>query len=83
MKYETDNLMIASALFSQGHTCNLEKVGLLKNGKSKILFIFITETPEEEEQLTIRVEKVNRGELNVNLKGFMDSYTTLKNLTFE
>ena len=83
MKYETPDIWIASALFSQGHTCKAERIGTLKNGRGKYLFIFETETPEEEEQLRIRIDKINRSELNVNLEALTNSYQPLKNLTFE
>ena len=82
MNYQTPDIWIASALFSQGHTCKAEKIGELSNGRGKYLFIFETETPEEEEQLKIRIDKINREEMNVNLKTLETSYKTLKNLTF-
>lgn len=82
MKYETPDIWKASALFSQGHTCKAEIVGELKNNRNKYLFIFDTESEEEEIQLVERVEKINRGTIEVNLNEFTKAYQTLKNITF-
>lgn len=82
MKYETPDIWTASALFSQGNNCKVEKIGQLANGRNKFLFIFETETPEDEEQLKIRIEKIVRGEMNVHLETMKKSYKTLKNLTY-
>ena len=82
-KYETPSIWIASALFSQGHSCKAEKIGKLKNDKSKFLFIFEVENEDQEKQLKIKVDKINRNEMNVNLDTFTKSYQTLKNLIFD
>lgn len=83
MKYETKDLNTASALFSQGHECRAEIVGAFPNGKNKYLFVFETEEENEELQLFERIEKINRGEMNVNLEDFIKAYQRLKNLTFQ
>jgi len=81
-KYETSDIWIASALYSLGHTCSVEKIGELLNGRGKFVFIFRPETPEEEEQLDIRLEKYNRNNLEVDVSTLQSSYKRLKNLTF-
>lgn len=80
MKYETVSLWNASALFSLGHNFKAEIIGTLPDGRNKFLYIFTPETEDEEEQLKIRVDKINREELNVNLKDLERSWQTLKNL---
>lgn len=79
-KYETTNLWNASALFSQGHNCKAEVIGTLPDGRNRFIYIFTPETEEEDTQLKMRVDKINREELNVNLKMLEKSWQTLKNL---
>ena len=79
-KYQTTSLWNASALYSLGHNCQAEVIGTLPNGRDRFIYIFTPETEEEEEQLKIRVEKINREELDVNLKQLEKSWQILKNL---
>lgn len=79
-KYETTSLWNASALFSLGHNCKAEVIGTLPDGRNRFIYIFTPENEEEETQLKIRVDKINREELNVNLKLLEKSWQTLKNL---
>ena len=80
MKYETTSLWNASALFSLGHNCKAEVIGTLPDGRNRFIYIFTPETEEEETQLKIRMDKINREELSVNLKLLEKSWQTLKNL---
>jgi hypothetical protein len=79
-KYETTSLWNASALYSLGLSCKAEIIGTLPDGRNRFIYIFTPETEEEETQLKIRVDKINREELNVNLKLLEKSWQTLKNL---
>lgn len=79
-KYETTSLWNASALFSLGHNCKAEVIGTLPDGRNRFIYIFTPETEEEETQLKIRMDKINREELSVNLKLLEKSWQTLKNL---
>jgi len=79
-KYETTSLWNASALFSLGHNCKAEVIGTLPDGRNRFIYIFTPETEEEETQLKIRMDKINREELNVNLKLLEKSWQILKNL---
>lgn len=79
-KYETTSLWNASALFSLGHNCKAEIVGTLPDGRNRFIYIFTPETEEEQERLKVRVDMINREEINVNLKQLEKSWQTLKNL---
>lgn len=81
-KYETRDIWIASALHSLRHNCKVEKVGVLPNGKDRYLYIFEPETPEEEEQLKIRLDNLNRKQLQVDVDSFQTSYKILRSLIF-
>jgi hypothetical protein len=82
MKYEDTNIWIASALASQGVGCKAEKIGTLKSGKGKYLFIFEADTPESEKIIKDTLEKYHRSELLIDVKTLEDNYRVLKNLTF-
>lgn len=83
MKYQTTSLWNASALYSLGHSCKAKVIGSLPNGRDRFIYIFTTDNGEEEEQLKIRVDKMNGEELNVNLKQLEKSWQILKNLKSE